>query len=99
MIENGKVNIYNNQVEEPVLVFPCEMPMKIIGENVPELIDDVLKAFLDQGIDVQREDLKLVPSSGEKYISVNYTFIAQSREQCDNLYRALTSNPRIKWVI
>ena len=99
MTENGKVDINDNQDEEPVLVFPCEMPMKIIGENVPEMVDDVVKAFLDQGIDVRREDLQLVPSRGAKYISVNYTFVAQSREQCDNLYRALTSNPRIKWVI
>lgn len=99
MSENEKVNMDDNQDEEPVLVFPCEMPMKIIGENVPEMVDDVVKAFLDQGFDVQRGDLKLVPSSGSKYVSVNYTFTAQSREQCDNLYRALTSNPRIKWVI
>lgn len=99
MTENGKVQNLDNQAEEPVLVFPCEMPMKIIGENCPEMVADVITAFHHQGIDIQREDLKLIPSRGAKYISVNYTFVAQSREQCDNLYRELTANPRIKWVL
>ena len=84
---------------EPVLTFPCEMPMRIIGENDPEMIADVLKAFAANGVEVNEADLKTVPSREKKYISVNYTFTAQSREQVDAIYIALTKNPRIKWVI
>lgn len=83
----------------PRLTFPCEMPMKIIGENSPEMVADVLKAFRDQGVAVDEADLKMVPSREGTYCSVNYTFTAQSRDQVDALYIALTSNPRIKWVI
>lgn len=84
---------------EPVLTFPCEMPMRIIGENNPEMIADVLKAFAANGVEVNEADLKTIPSREKKYISVNYTFTAQSREQVDAIYIALTKNPRIKWVI
>jgi len=84
---------------EPVLTFPCEMPMRIIGENSPEMIADVLKAFVANGVEVSEADLRTVPSREKKYISVNYTFTAQSREQVDAIYIALTKNPRIKWVI
>lgn len=35
---------------EPILTFPCEMPMRIIGENDPEMIADVLKAFAANGV-------------------------------------------------
>lgn len=84
---------------ETGLTFPCEMPMKIIGENIPETVVDVLSAFNDNGVVVSEAELKKVPSSAGKYVSLNYTFTAQSREQVDAIYMALTSNPRIRWVL
>ena len=51
-----------------------------LDENDPEMIADVLKAFAANGVEVNEADLKTVPSREKKYISVNYTFTAQSRE-------------------
>ena len=106
MSENGTIKFDAEKAsgapepeEGPRLTFPCEMPMKIIGENSPAMIADVLKAFRDQGVPVVESDLKLVPSREGTYCSVNYTFTARSRDQVDAIYIALTANPLIKWVI
>jgi putative lipoic acid-binding regulatory protein len=39
------------------------------------------------------------PSSGGNYIGLTVTVTATSREQLDNLYRALTSHPHVKYVL
>jgi putative lipoic acid-binding regulatory protein len=38
-------------------------------------------------------------SSGGNYISLTCTVTATSKEQLDNLYRALTSHPMVKVVL
>jgi putative lipoic acid-binding regulatory protein len=39
------------------------------------------------------------PSSGGKYLGITITVTATSREQLDDLYRALTSHPLVKVVL
>lgn len=106
MSENGTVKFDAERTpgaseteEGPRLTFPCEMPMKIIGENSAAMVADVLKAFRDQGVSVAEADLKKIPSRKGTYCSLNYTFTARSRDQVDAIYIALTANPLIKWVI
>ena len=43
--------------------------------------------------------VELRPSSGGKYLGVTITITATSREQLDDLYRALTSHPLVKVVL
>ena len=49
--------------------------------------------FLDPASIAQRD------SSGGKYISLTITITATSREQLDDLYRALSSHPMVKVVL
>ena len=43
--------------------------------------------------------IELRPSSGGKYLGVTITVTATSREQLDDLYRALTAHPLVKVVL
>jgi putative lipoic acid-binding regulatory protein len=43
--------------------------------------------------------LEMRDSSGGKYQSLTLTVTATSREQLDNLYRALTAHPHAKYVL
>jgi putative lipoic acid-binding regulatory protein len=43
--------------------------------------------------------VELRPSSTGKYLGVTITVRATSREQLDDLYRALTSHPMVKVVL
>ena len=50
----------------------------------------------DPGFDAATVELR--ESSGGKYLGVTLTVTATSREQLDNLYRALSSHPMVKVV-
>ena len=43
--------------------------------------------------------MELRPSKGGNYLGVTITVTATSREQLDNLYRALTGHPMVKIVL
>ncbi|MDD0840714.1 DUF493 domain-containing protein [Curvibacter sp. HBC61] len=51
----------------------------------------------DPGFELSRVQQR--DSSGGKYLSVTLTVTATSREQLDNLYRALTAHPLAKYVL
>lgn len=78
----------NNQL----LRFPCEFPIKVMGEK-----DKDIEAFVLQTLkkhvakkDILETNNRL--SSNEKYISVTAIFMAKSREQLDEIYKELTAN-------
>jgi putative lipoic acid-binding regulatory protein len=51
----------------------------------------------DPGFDASTIELR--PSKGGNYLGVTLTVQATSREQLDDLYRALTSHPMVKVVL
>jgi putative lipoic acid-binding regulatory protein len=70
-----------------------------MGEQVDgfvHAVTTVAKQF-DPGFDAATVELR--PSSTGKYLGVTITVRATSREQLDDLYRALTSHPMVKVVL
>jgi len=65
-------------------------------ENFAQAIVDVVKAHAP---DFDVTTLELRASREGNYLSVTATINATSREQLDNLYRALTSHPLVKVVL
>ena len=59
-------------------------------------VTEIAKQF-DPTFDASTVELR--PSSGGKYLGVTITVTATSREQLDDLYRTLTSNPLVKVVL
>ena len=85
---------------EPSLIeYPSLFPIKILGANVEgfsETILGVVRRFdplLDAGAVESRS------SSGGKYLALTVTVTATSREQLDDLYRALSAHPMVKVVL
>lgn len=84
---------------QDVLHFPCEFPLKVIGENADDFEGFVLELVKKHVPDFDENTATCDPSSKGKYLSVNMTFTAQSRDQVDDLYRDLTRHKRVKWVL
>ncbi len=81
------------------LAFPCEFPLKVIGENKDDFaiyVTDVVQRHVPE-LDLGSISHQL--SGGEKYLSVSFLFTAARRDQVDNLYRELTASKRVKWVL
>jgi putative lipoic acid-binding regulatory protein len=82
--------------KESLIEYPCDFPIKVMGARVDgfaEAMAAVAQQF-DPGFNPATIEMR--PSKAGNYLSVTLTIKATSREQLDNLYRALTSHPMVK---
>lgn len=86
--------------QPPSLIeYPSTFPIKVMGRNVegfPQAMAEVAAAH-DPSFDLASIEVRA--SSGGNYLGVTLIITATSREQLDNLYRALTSHPLVKVVL
>ncbi|MBP7881482.1 MAG: DUF493 family protein [Candidatus Methylopumilus sp.] len=88
-----------NITEENLLEFPCDFPIKVMGETSDAFaatMVEVIKA-IDPTFDASKVDMRA--STGGRFISLTCTVHATSRAQLDDIYRALTSHPLSKYVL
>ena len=81
--------------KETLIEYPSQFPIKVMGLDVDGYVNavtEIAKQF-DPTFDASTVELR--PSSGGKYLGVTITVTATSREQLDDLYRTLTSNPLV----
>ena len=79
-----------------LIEYPCDFPIKVMGARVDgfaEAMAAVAQQF-DPGFNPATIEMR--PSKAGNYLSVTLTIRATSREQLDNMYRALTSHSMVK---
>ena len=81
------------------LQFPTEFPIKIMGRRVDGFAQAIVEVVHVHAPDFDASTLEMRTSKDGNYLSVTATIHATSREQLDNLYRALTSHPLVKIVL
>jgi putative lipoic acid-binding regulatory protein len=89
----------NPHPEKSLIEYPCDFPIKIMGamqESFAETMVDVVTMH-DPEFHSGKMDMR--PSTKGNYLSLTVTVRATSREQLDNLYRALSSHPMVKIVL
>ena len=85
--------------KESLIEYPCAFPIKVMGakaEGFVAAIAYVARQF-DPGFD--ETTIELRDSKGGNYLGITITINATSREQLDDLYRALSSHPMVKVVL
>jgi putative lipoic acid-binding regulatory protein len=83
----------------PVLAFPCEFPIKIMGRTQMGFAQAVIEVVLRHAPDFDAATLEMRPSREGKYLSLTCTIRATSREQLDSLYRELCDHPMVTMVL
>jgi len=84
---------------ESLLVFPTAFPIKVMGKRVDNFAQSIVDVVKAHAPDFDAATLELRASREGNWLSVTATINATSREQLDNLYRALTSHPLVKVVL
>ena len=84
---------------ESLLAFPCDFPIKVMGQTQPEFAQAVLEVVLRHAPDFDAATMEMRNSREGKYLSLTTTVRATSREQLDNLYRELCDHPMVKLVL
>ena len=85
--------------QETLLEFPCEFPIKVMGETRDGFADTIVDVVRQHAPDFDASHVEMRPSSTGKYLSLTCTVTATSKAQLDDLYRALSSHPMVKVVL
>ena len=85
--------------QESLIEYPSRFPIKVMGAKVDGFVGEVTKIArrFDPTFDAATVELR--DSSKGNYLGITITVTATSREQLDELYRALTSHPMVKVVL
>ncbi len=71
----------------------------MLGANVDGFVDAISEVARQFDPHFDASTVELRPSKGDRYLGVTLTVTATSREQLDDLYRALSSHPMVKVVL
>ncbi len=84
---------------DSLIEYPCVFPIKVMGLKVDGFVHALteLAEQFDPAFDATHIELR--PSSSGKYLGVTLNINATSRQQLDDLYRALTAHPMVKVVL
>jgi len=87
----------NNQ--ESLIEFPCDFPIKVMGETDDGFLDEIVKTVKQFELTFDAKRVESRTSSAGKYTSLTCNCHVESQAQLDDIYRALTSHALVKYVL
>jgi uncharacterized protein len=79
--------------------YPSDFPIKIMGPTHDAFASTMVAVVLEFDPTFHSGKMEMRPSAKGNYLALTVTVRAISREQLDNLYRALSSHPMVKVVL
>jgi len=89
----------NKPAQESLIEYPCRFPIKVMGLHETSFVESIVAVVRQHDPEFDAATLEHRPSSTGKYLGLTITVTATSREQLDNLYRALTGHPHVRYVL
>jgi putative lipoic acid-binding regulatory protein len=84
---------------ESLIEYPSDFPIKVMGAMHDEFAQTIVDLVIQHDPSFHAGKVEMRPSTKGSYLSLTVTVRATSREQLDNLYRALSSHPMVKVVL
>ena len=85
--------------KDSLIEYPSRFPIKVMGAKVDGFVHAVTSIAREFDPTFDASTVELRDSRAGNYLGITITVTATSREQLDNLYRALTSHPMVKVVL
>ena len=85
--------------KEPLIDFPCNFAIKVIGVAVENFSDTVLKSITKFDARFDSSCIEMKGSSAGKYISLTCSVFVLSQKQLDNIYIELSGLKVTKFVL
>lgn len=82
-----------------LLRFPCDFPIKVMGRDEDGFEAEIVSIFERHLGDINPAQVNTRPSSSGNFLSVTVTFRAESQEQLDEIYRALTEHEKVLFCL
>ena len=84
---------------DSLIEYPSDFPIKVMGTMHDDFAQAIVEVVLQHDPSFHAGKVEMRPSTKGTYLSLTVTVRATSREQLDNLYRALSSHPMVKVVL
>ena len=85
--------------EESLIEYPCDFPIKVMSVNHPQIVQLLTPIILEHDPAFKQETIVLRESSKGNYVGLTVTVYVKSREQLDDIYRALHGHELVKAVL
>ena len=81
--------------EESLLEFPCDFPIKVMGEDSPEFRATAIALIESHTGPLEADRIQTALSRNGRFVSITVTVEAQSKDQLDDIYRDVSGHPSI----
>ncbi len=85
--------------EESLIEYPSDFPIKVMGKSHPEFAQRLTEVVVQFDPAFDPASVEMRASGKGNYIGLTFTVRATSREQLDDLYRALTAHEMVAYVL
>lgn len=85
--------------KKSLIEYPSRFPIKVMGVKTDGFVQAVAGIARQFDPTFDASTIELRDSRAGSYLGVTITVTATSREQLDDLYRALSSHPMVKVVL
>jgi putative lipoic acid-binding regulatory protein len=96
---NGSTSSAEGPRKDSLIEYPSRFPIKVMGAKVDGFVHAVTEVARQFDPTFDAATIELRDSRAGNYLGVTITITATSREQLDDLYRALSSHPLVKVVL
>ncbi len=85
--------------EESLIEYPSEFPIKVMGRAHPEFAQTLTEIVLQFDPQFDPATVEMRPSSSGNYMGLTFVVNATSRQQLDDLYKALHGHDMVSVVL
>ncbi|MEQ4619582.1 MAG: DUF493 family protein [Corticimicrobacter sp.] len=85
--------------EQSLIEYPSDFPIKVMGKAHPDFAQLLTALVLEHDPEFDVATVEMRPSSSGNYMGLTFVVRATSREQLDNLYRALNGHEMVSVVL
>lgn len=85
--------------EQSLIEYPSDFPIKVMGAMQDGFAEAIVTLIQDFDQNFHAGKMEMRPSRNGNYLGLTVTVWVTSREQLDELYRALTGHPMVKVVL
>ncbi len=85
--------------EPPRIEFPCDYPIKVVSNNSPELVSELMSVVRQFAPATTAENVSLRDSKKGTYTSVTFMIEATGEPQLKALFEALMAHEAVRLVL
>lgn len=99
MTNHKNINQQQTDTTESLIDFPCDFPIKVMGRTETDFSIQIIQTIQKYEPSFDASKIEMRGSAKGNYTSLTCLCHVESKQQLDDIYRALTSHPLVKYVL